>query len=220
MNKTLTTCFVVAALVATGSVAWASGLDTTTTDLPPAGVYIDATGFHEYLALGIKLDDPSHQPILDRADTQDDGDDEREFFDSLFWATNIGTNFPGLITLSGPVEILTREKAIRDTGTFQTEMISMDLTGTAGVTGPPIIVRQDPNRPSLGVTTITDLGGGQFHVDSFFDVFTEISVDNGANWIASEGSTHMSLVPEPGSLTLVSLGLLGVLAFARRRRRR
>ena len=43
--------------------------------------------------------------------------------------------------------------------------------------GPPILIREDPAQASVGQTTITDLGGGLYHIDSFFDVFTELSVD-------------------------------------------
>ena len=61
------------------------------------------------------------------------------------------------------------------TGTFQTEMLGMNLIGTGGV-----MIRESPSRPSLGQTKITDIGVGLYHIDSFFDVFTELSLDGGA----------------------------------------
>ena len=79
-----------------------------------------------------------------------------------------------------------------------------------------ILVRQDPNRPSTGMTDITDLGGGLYHIDSFFDVFTELSVDGGTRWIPSDGSTHMFLVPELCSAVLLTIGAAAL--FRRRRR--
>ena len=76
-----------------------------------------------------------------------------------------------------------------------------------------ILIRQDPSRPSTGQTDITDLGGGLYHIDSFFDVFTELSPDGGGTWIPSDYATHMVLVPipEPSSLALIGIGLLALM---------
>jgi hypothetical protein len=65
----------------------------------------------------------------------------------------------------------------QQTGSWDTEMLSMDLTGSAPSTGGPITVRM--GLPSPGNTTLTKVGDGRFQVDSFFDVFTEISIDGG-----------------------------------------
>jgi hypothetical protein len=68
------------------------------------------------------------------------------------------------------------------------------------------------NRPSTGLTDITDLGGGLYHIDSFFDVFTELSIDGGSSWIPSDYSTRMTLVtPEPTTLALLGLGVVALL---------
>ncbi len=81
------------------------------------------------------------------------------------------------------------------TGIFATEIVSMSLSGDVG--GTPVIIRESPTMSSTGQTTITDLGNGMYHVDSFFDVFTELSVDGGQTWTPSEGPTRMELAPEP-----------------------
>ena len=90
----------------------------------------------------------------------------------------------------------------------------MSLSGNAPMG--PILIREDPYRASTGQTDITDLGGGLYHIDSFFDVFTELSVDGGMTWIASDSSTRMYLVPEPVTLTLLGIG--GSIVLIRRRR--
>ena len=77
------------------------------------------------------------------------------------------------------------------------------------------MIREDPTRASLGSTDITDIGGGLYHIDSFFDVFTELSVDGGSSWSACDYSTRMYLVPEPVTLVLLALG--GLAAIRRRR---
>src|SRR5438309_1005328 len=74
------------------------------------------------------------------------------------------------------------------TVTFQTEMLSMNLSGSAG--GMPIMIRESPTLASTGRTTITDVGSGTnrlYRIDSFFDVNTELSMNGGTNWIASAG---------------------------------
>ena len=98
------------------------------------------------------------------------------------------------------------------TRVFDTEMIQLDISGPSGPSGP--LIRESPTLHSLGQTTITDLGSGQFRIDSFFDVFTELSLDGGNNWIPSsgpdQGGTVMTLetMPEPASLFLLGTGLI------------
>lgn len=81
---------------------------------------------------------------------------------------------------------------------FDTEILSLTLTG--GTLPPGAVVRESPTRPSLGQTSIRDLGGGEFQVDSFFDVFTELSLDGGQTWIPSSQSGRMTL-DRPGCPT-------------------
>ena len=168
---------------------------------------------YAYLAAGIVLDDPIHRPITDRVQREAIGNDELETFDSTFTATEIGLGL-GPVFLTGPVQVRTTNRNLSTTGLFDTEIVSMSLSGNASVAG-LIEVRQDPQRPTLGQTDIVDLGGGLYHIDSFFDVFTELSVDGGATWIPCDDSTRMFLVPEPCSVALFSIGAV---ALIRRRR--
>jgi hypothetical protein len=105
------------------------------------------------------------------------------------------------------------------TGLFATEMLQLDLVGLPG----GALIRESPTLPSSGQTTIQDIGGGQFMITSFFDIFTELSLDGGQTWIPSQGPGHVDLVgaaaPEPTSALLVGLGLLGTAGFLARRRK-
>jgi hypothetical protein len=79
----------------------------------------------------------------------------------------------------------------------------------------PVMVRESPTLPSLGQTSVSG-GLGDYTIDSFFDVFTELSLDGGQTWGPDlDGPAHMELCPEPGTLSLL---VLGALAAVRRRR--
>lgn len=91
---------------------------------------------------------------------------------------------------------------------FDTEMLSFDLSNTYnGVS--PFMIRESPTRASTGQATITDMGTGQYQIDSFFDVFTEMSVDGGQTWFP------MVAVPEPA----LAIAVLAPLGLLKRRRR-
>jgi len=101
---------------------------------------------------------------------------------------------------------------------FNTEMTQLDINAGG------ILIRESPTLSSTGQTTIADTGGGLFRIDSFFDVFTDLSLDGGQTWIPSSGpgpggSTVMSLteLPEPGSLLLMGTGIAALLTRLRRR---
>lgn len=82
---------------------------------------------------------------------------------------------------------------------FDTEMLQLDLV--AG----PAMIRESPTRASHGRTAITNLGGGTFQIDSFFDVFTELSVDGGQTWHPStdgQGNPAAGRMAIPGTVAV------------------
>ena len=103
---------------------------------------------------------------------------------------------------------------------FATQMTQLDATG------PGFEIRIDPIFASNGSTTITNEGGGLFRIDSFFDVFTDLSLDGGQTWTPSSGpgpggSTIMTLetVPEPSTILLLGAGCLALTLVSRRKHR-
>ncbi len=236
------------AVLAIGIVSLATPVQATlissTADLPPAGVYL-STNVHQLYtgaALEFLLSQPNHAPIVAEIGRKAGGNgspgtpaDEIETFgsnlDAQLDAHTLGGGpvYNGPVHGSGPfgsVETIVFGKIGNVTGTFQTEMLSLNLQGTVPGLG-AFMIRESPTKQSTGQVTIQQLPGGMFQIDSFFDVFTELSTDGGATWMpgtqvrggpAYAGHVTLEPVPEPTSITLLATGLITAMGFARRRR--
>jgi hypothetical protein len=104
--------------------------------------------------------------------------------------------------------------------TIQTQILALDSSG--GQFPPNVDLRCSPTIPSTGTTTFDPLPGGGFHINSFFDIFTELSLDGGETWTPSTGSSRATLtpLPEPSSVVLLAAGTAIVLIARWRRRPR
>ncbi|KKK82975.1 hypothetical protein LCGC14_2798010, partial [marine sediment metagenome] len=162
--------------------AWAGVIQPSPYLPPELGEYVALQ--HATYPQDVILRDSSHQRFLNIVRTPD-GADELEEFDSTLLGTAdvIGFMNDIPIMLTGPVVVRVSNYTSGDTGTFDTEILSMSLVGTVG--GIPVEVRESPTLDSLGETTITEvvLGGiaeigglPAWEIESYFDVYTELSV--------------------------------------------
>ncbi len=80
-------------------------------------------------------------------------------------------------------------------GFFDTEMLSLDING--GTLPAGVMLRESPSKASLGRTSIREVNTGvaEYHVSSFFDIWTEVSLDGGASWAALTDPFTVSLIP-------------------------
>jgi hypothetical protein len=130
----------------------------------------------------------------------------------------------GPFQFTGPakVEIFNRTSQ-SDLGTFNTEMLQFDMSGDITGLG-TLLIRESPTLASTGQTSVTSIAATHplFHIESFFDIFTEISIDGGQTWIPqSNGPTRVELqtaAPEPGTWFLLGTSLAGLAAYRLRRR--
>ena len=59
-----------------------------------------------------------------------------------------------------------------------------------------VSIRESPTRASTGKTTVRTATGG-YQIDSFFDIWTEISLDGGQTWSPVLDPTHLELEASP-----------------------
>ncbi len=76
-------------------------------------------------------------------------------------------------------------------------------------------IRISPDRPSEGFVTSELIAPGQYRISGFFDVFLEVSLDEGASWHALPSPIRWQVVPTPATATVIGFGAL----LATRRRR-
>lgn len=77
---------------------------------------------------------------------------------------------------------------------YALEMLALDLAPFA----PGVRVRESPTHPSIGQATVQDAQlPNQYRVDSFFDVFTELTLDDGQTWLPSSDQLHLLMIPAP-----------------------
>jgi len=188
------------------------GVITPNPDLPATdgGYRSPATVFAEYNGSDIQivLENALHRALAEPPPVIDIlGVDECQSFQSSLLTNVVATSAQlGLsgelvqIELTGPVQTIMYGKAGATVGSFDAEIVTMELSGEIPGVG-PILIRENSYLSSTGQTQITDIGSGLYHIDSFFDVFTELSVDGGNTWTPATEGVRMELV----ELQLVSL---------------
>jgi hypothetical protein len=193
-------------------------------DLPPIfGGYVSPAQYHAMYDNVLRLDSVYHYGFFENFAPPEQGQTDYHSFGSLMDLTgsiNVGgdTWVPfSIVGMSNWVSVIITG-TVGTPGDYSTEMEYMFLAASTpmGI----LMIRESPTLSSLGHTTFTAAPGG-YTVDSFFDVYTEISLDWGNTWIPDDnGPVHVVFeCPEPGSMALLGIGLAGLGVMFRRGRK-
>lgn len=202
--------------------AAASVFSLTPTPFPEEAIYVpvDSNGDYEVgaplLVYGVPITIP-------------DGDNTLYFF-----LGEIGIVFPDLSSAVGLGQILSSPSATAP-GVYDLTFVGDEvLTGLDLFSVPDSdqMFRLRSTPQSSGQMTVTSATGGGFHIDSFFDVFFEISLEmnddgefinfsplNETPYHFELQSSAISEVPEPGTMLLVGAGLAACYRLRSSRRR-
>ena len=184
----------------------------STPSLPPQGAYTTGTVCFPNLGPGVCIVGTSLYGFT--GTTSVIGGGGQSIDSSISLAADVYTDNNGMpgtligpVSLGGPIGIFYSGRGSdTELGTFISSLTELDLTGAFN--GHSIELILNPNTTSSGPTTVAP-SGGNFQISSFFDVFTELSLDSGP-FIPGPMRTFV-LTPEPGSITLLALGMVGVL---------
>jgi len=205
---------VIAGLAAPGAAR--AGVITDSPTLPLLGIpYGSPTGAGCFVAVGVCVT-PGTLTQTALVSSQFNLSGQDIVTDATFTATlTTLANAPlGSITLNGTVEqeVLGRTTST-ETGSWTTDLAAVSLSGP--VLGHTLTVMLDPSNTSNGITSIEPYAGDgtpKFEIDSFFDVFLDLSLDSTPPLNTSIGPIFVVAgVPEPASLSLLALPMLALL---------
>jgi hypothetical protein len=124
----------------------------------------------------------------------------------------------GGFSVSGPLDLrLAGRSGPNDTGTFGATVTAEDYLGSIG--GTALAITLDPSLTSSAQITITPLEGEPplYRIDSFFDIFSQISIAGGAQIPIGGFPITGVAAPEPATLAVLGLPLVALAGLRRRR---
>ncbi|MDW8309910.1 MAG: HYR domain-containing protein, partial [Verrucomicrobiales bacterium] len=166
-------------------------------DLPPIpGQYVSPREFHQRYANGIIIRNIRHWRFTQNQAPPPPGQEQVHRFNSVLdMEVSRGDGAP-FDRVSVPASVEVRVRSTQEAGNtryFETEMLALNLVGST------MRVRESPTRASSGRTSVRQVPEGGFRISSFFDIFTEISLDGGNTWVAALAPGRVVLEVPPVS---------------------
>jgi hypothetical protein len=213
-SRILAGAFIFAVAVFGAATARGSVISSAPDPLPPSSAFVTTGGGAGcFPNVGVCVEGGTLSDFSNIKSTFDSSGQELDF-SGVFTATltDLANNPLGTISLGGSIgERIFGRTGTSDLGTWDTQIQSLDLTGTLGGIG--LHVLQDSDNPSLGQTTIAQFGE-KFATTSLFDIFVEIEFFTVPPLMTGRGPLHVELEPirEPAGLGLFVLSLFGLAA--------
>jgi len=209
------------------SVAWASFFDLMGPPDLPAPTYMEKkeevlTYPQGVMIMNTLLSNVTGQKPIPANGVDNDCDSFFDIFTEV--STDGGASWVPMTGHGNAVWRFTGGPTTAGVQTFTGDCMQLTAIACYGVSGPPeVMIRESPTLASTGGGSCTNLGaggggGGGYKIDSFFDIFTELSVDGGQTWAPPENNStmHIDGTPEPATLSLMALG--GLAAMRKRRK--
>ncbi len=200
LKKIITTCFILTLSFWLNTSYGQTGADTPTNCFPPIQVWQEwKDQFFATYPNGGNVYDLTQSELYGfsncDAPPSQTGTTTVHSYGATF-KVNIAVNGGAAQSIQSPCQVTVRMTktggADPSTGSYDTEMLQLDVQG--GTLPPGVMIRESPTLQSTGQTTISHNGTG-YHIDSFFDIFTQLSTDGGQTWVPSNaGPGHVTLI--------------------------
>jgi HYR domain/Bacterial Ig domain len=119
-------------------------------------------------------------------------------FNATF-AADVSVNGGPITRMQAPATVALNATFVNQVGNtknYTTQMTQLDVGG--GIFPAGWQLRESPTLSSNGQIAVTTITGGD-HLDSFFDVFTELSTNGGSTWNPGTASGHLAAVQSTDS---------------------
>lgn len=197
--------------------AHASFITTSPNPFPPGSGYVQAPGCITSGPLAGLCSSNVMGKILSSSSSFSGGDEFAVLNELVTGDLSFGGTPVGLFSVTGPLDLtLAGRGSATQTGKFLGTITAVDYTGS--IVGVPLAFTLDPSSTSTAQVTIARLHENPllYRIDSFFDLFTDISIEGGVP--ISIGSFPITGIaaPEPTTLALFGIPLLAITGLRRR----
>ncbi len=173
--------------------------------LPPvSGLYVQPEAQTVAFANGLLLRNPAHRLFTAGVTPPGPGASVTHAFGSqveMEVSTDGGSTWtPYVASGATQVHIVNSGPSGGDT-LYATEMLALDISG--GTLPGTVRIRESPTKASTGETRIETIPGG-YMIDSFFDIWPEVSMDAGSIWFAALQPVSMELKVDPALIPAVA----------------
>jgi PKD repeat protein len=168
--------------------------------LPPSqGVFISPGQLHAVYANGVIIRDVRHRNFTQSFPPPAPGAPETHSCGAVAdyqISLDGGQTFTPASAPATATVLIAHTATAGGTRFFDTEMLALEMGGGGGGGGGAAMIRESPTRQSLGRTSIRTVTGG-FLIESFFDVWTEVSLDGGLTWTPALDGGPLELRSDP-----------------------